>query len=246
MNEPVWVDSVGSTNQELKNNIRQGVDYPSGYILSACEQTAGRGRFERRWIARKGQSLTFSLVLTTTKTFPEIATIPLAVGLGVCKYMQNKGIEACGKWPNDVLVGDNKICGILSEKVAFGQKEYIIVGIGINLNMSQEEARLIDKPATSIFIESGQKVDQKESLAELRPYIDASLATWDESGFPGIRPEWEKVAWRFEEEVELDNSGIIISGILAGFGESGQLLLKLPGGVVKEFWSGDVSIKRER
>ena len=246
LQRPIWVDSVGSTNMELKTNIGQGVTYPTGYVFAACEQTEGRGRFDRSWKAEKGKSLTFSLVVATDKTFPEIATIPMAAGIGVCNYLIDKGIVAKGKWPNDVLVGEKKICGILSEKVSFQHDDYIIVGIGVNLNMSLDESLRIDKPATSVYIESSNRLEQEEALAELLPYISASLSLWEESGFAGIRAQWESIAWKFGEEVELDNSGKIVTGILAGFGDSGQLLLELPGGEVKEFWSGDVSIVRER
>ena len=244
--QPVWVDSIGSTNKEIKSEIEKGVKFESGYVFAAGEQFAGRGRFDRVWKTEKGENLTFSIVISTYEAFPEIATIPMATGLGICNYLREKGLDAKGKWPNDVLVGDSKICGILSEIAVYQGREYIIVGAGVNLNMDRQAAERLDKPATSLFIETGVKSDQKEALNELLPYINESLTLWEEGGFSGIRSDWEKVAWRYNMEVELDNSGNIITGVLVGFGDSGQLIIELPDGRKNEFWSGDVSIKRER
>ena len=244
--KPVWVDSIGSTNKEIKSNIENGVQYQNGYVFAAAEQFAGRGRFDRVWKTEKGQNLTFSIVVTTSEAFPKIATIPMATGLGICNYLRSKGLDAKGKWPNDVLVGDSKICGILSEIAVFQGQEYIIVGSGVNLNMSIQAAASLDKSATSLFIETGVRSEQQEALDELLPYISESLTLWENGGFAGIKSDWEKVAWRYNMEVELDNSGNIISGVLVGFGDSGQLIIELPDGKQKEFWSGDVSIKRER
>ena len=242
---PVWVDSVGSTNKEVKLGVENGSIDGSGYVFAAKEQFAGRGRFDRVWLTEKGQNLTFSILISTAQSFPKIATIPMATGLGVCKYLISKGVDAKGKWPNDVLVGDNKICGILSEVAVCDGKDYIIVGTGVNLNLSLSKASELEKPATSLLIETGVESNQEQELLNLLPYIEESLSMWEDGGFEGIREEWLKIAWKYHEEVELDNSGSVISGVLVDFAESGQIVLELPGGERKEFWSGDVSIKRD-
>ncbi len=242
--KPEWVDSVDSTNKELKRKIEAGVVYGSGYVFAAVEQYAGKGRFDRSWKTVKGQNLTFSLIVDTTQSFPKIATVPMASGLGVCRYLRDLGVNAKGKWPNDVLVGDNKICGILSEIATFSKKEYIVVGIGINLNMEEDELSAIDKPATSLFMEIGRKLPPNEVLSSLLPYISKSLTLWEAEGFAGIRRAWEDVSWRINEEVVLENVGKNIAGKLVGYGADGQLLLELADGTQREFWSGDVSIRR--
>ncbi len=242
--EPVWVDSVDSTNKEMKRNIESGIVYESGYVFAAVEQYAGKGRFDRRWKSMKGQNLTFSLIVDTLQSFPKIATIPMASGLGVCRYLRDLGVAAKGKWPNDVLVADNKICGILSEIATFEKKEHIIVGIGINLNMEEAEISAIEKPATSLFLETGRKLEPVRVLKELLPYIADALGLWETEGFAGIRQAWEDVSWKINEQVVLDNVGSSVSGKLVGYGTDGQLILELADGVRREFWSGDVSMRR--
>ncbi len=245
LHEPVWVESIDSTNKELKRRIAAGELHTSGYILAAREQYAGRGRFERVWQTVKGENLTFSLVLATAEAFPRIATIPLATGLGVCNYLISKGVVAEGKWPNDVLVQDRKICGILSEQASYAGQEYIIVGVGLNLNMSAQRAGSIAKPATSLKIELGEELDPAVALRELLPYISSSLGLWQEGGFARIRPYWELIAWRLGKEIELDNAGKIVCGRLVGFGDNGQLVIADASENRSEYWSGDVSIKRD-
>ena len=244
LHEPVWVESIASTNKFWQEKIKSGENVKSGSVLAAKEQYAGRGRFDRKWLVKKGENLTFSLVFQTDATFPEIATVPMAVSLGIAEYLQMKGVFAQGKWPNDILIVNKKICGILSEKVSFSGLDYIIVGIGLNINMSAEDAEMINKPTTSLAIETSQFYDIKNELKVLLPFVSKYLQIWHESGFAGFKTQWCKIAWLFAEEVVIIDGNHEYSGLLRDFGDYGQLLVELVDGQIREFWSGDVSIKR--
>lgn len=238
--EPIWLQEVTSTNTILGERIKSST-IPSGTIIAAHMQTAGRGRFDRKWQSGRSANLTFSLYFSTQKVFPEIASIPMAVSLGVRKYLQKKQIIAKCKWPNDVMVNDHKICGILSEQIKMDDdRTHIVIGVGLNLNMTATELKQIDKPATSVFNECGFELSPPSVLQELIPYLCNSLNIWEGSGFEGIKTEWCKHCWRYGQDVTINNNNLPISGKLFGFGNSGEIILELADKSHRTIWSGDV------
>lgn len=221
--------------------IREKKTLP-GTILAAYAQTAGRGRYDRRWLTQAGQNLTFSLFLQTKQSFPVVASAPMATGLAVAEYLHHEhGLPAQVKWPNDVMIGGKKICGILSERIEQNSGNDMVVGIGINLNMAATEAAAIEKPATSVFIETGRKTTLETELLKLIPHLTHWLTIWGEGGFPVLRKDWLALAWRLGEEVTVGDGDYRQTGILHGFGASGELLLRLPDGSLQTCWSGDFS-----
>lgn len=245
---PLWEDSLDSTNTRLAQWIRERRVLP-GAVLAAREQTAGRGRYDRRWLARPGCNLTFSLYLSTTRGFPAIASIPAAAALGVSDYLRDAhGIDGRVKWPNDVMVSGRKICGILSERVSLPSTpasaatpaaEAIVVGIGVNLNMSAEDAAQVDKPATSVLMEAGVSCAPEEELLRLLQPLGHWLTRWEEAGFSALRAELLRRAWKIGETVMVGDGDQKISGTFEGFGESGELLLRLSDGELRPCWAGD-------
>ena len=171
-----WFDRLASTNTAMRDRFFKGLEIRNGQIVAAREQTAGRGRQARTWIASPGQNLCFSLFTQTEVELVAVPSLTMAAALAVNDLLRSMGILSAPKWPNDVLANGKKICGILSERVerkdAFTPSSTapdtgIIVGIGLNVNMSHEEARAIDRPATSILIESGKAADIPRTLEAL-------------------------------------------------------------------------------
>ncbi|MBF0254511.1 MAG: biotin--[acetyl-CoA-carboxylase] ligase [Candidatus Omnitrophica bacterium] len=128
------LDTVDSTNRVAVEWASRGL--VDGTLIVAEAQTHGRGRLGRCWIASKGKGLTYSLVLTPNCTLAEVATITLAKAVAVAGYMQRSfNIEARVRWPNDVTVGTQKICGILTEVSAQADRiDTAVLGTGINVN----------------------------------------------------------------------------------------------------------------
>ena len=114
--KPQWYDELPSTNTTLVEWLREGRDLPDGFVLAARFQTAGRGRYERQWLARPGRNLTFSALLRSDVSPLRFLSLPQAAALGVVAYLEENGLAAQTKWPNDVLVGGRKVCGILAER----------------------------------------------------------------------------------------------------------------------------------
>lgn len=160
-----WFDTIGSTNTELAQ-ARSGL--PDRAIFAARLQTAGRGQRGNSWQSRAGENLTFSMLLKPV-------SIPLrsqfivseAVALGITDYLAEAGVEAKIKWPNDIYVGDRKICGILIENFLNG--DFLadsVVGVGFNLNQKEFDPILPNPTSLSLVTGATYIVeDELESLA---------------------------------------------------------------------------------
>ncbi len=235
-----WHDRLGSTNAALKDRIRRHPKTAAGTVLSAREQTSGRGRSNRTWMTFPHTNLCFSIYLDTRCELIETPSLTMAAALGIADFLNGRRIPAAPKWPNDVLVGNKKICGILSERVECADRSGIIVGIGLNVNMSAAEAAAIDRPATSMLIESGQAADLEQTLECLLPHVGHWITLWQNGGFPAIRDEWTRKAGPIGKPLSVHDGELRKSGSLAGFGNHGELLLQTAAGL-ETIWSGDVS-----
>lgn len=234
-----WHDRLGSTNAALRERFYDQDNIKNGLLIAAREQTSGRGRQQRTWISTPNTALCASFFLETNAPLIQIPSLTMAVALAVSDYLNTLGIRASPKWPNDVLVGEKKICGILSERVEQNNEQGIIVGLGLNINMTETEAKTIDRPATSILIESNQARSPDEVLEELLPQIDFWISRWKNGGFEAIREIWIEKAGPLGKPLSVHDGDLRKTGTLAGFGEYGELLLKTESGF-ETIWSGDV------
>ncbi|VGO23100.1 biotin--[acetyl-CoA-carboxylase] ligase [Pontiella sulfatireligans] len=237
-----WHDRLGSTNTYMKQRFIRESDIPSGSIVATREQTAGRGRQERKWLSAPDTNLCFSLFIATPAELMAVPSLTMAIAMAVSEMLNRLRIPAAPKWPNDVLVDGKKICGILSERVESGDSSAtgIIVGIGLNVNMSSVEAEAIDRPATSMLIVSSQAHDLCRTLESLFQPLEHWIEEWKQGGFPRLRESWTQQAGPIGKRLTVHDGDVIKSGTLAGFGDHGELLLNTENGV-ETIWSGDVS-----
>jgi BirA family transcriptional regulator, biotin operon repressor / biotin---[acetyl-CoA-carboxylase] ligase len=151
-------------------------DAPEGALVVAEEQTAGRGRLGRRWLAPTGTSLLCSLQLrppVPPERLPELTVVASHSSAEAIAALT--GLEPGLKFPNDVLVGDRKVAGILAE-VREGR---VVLGIGVNVNVPAGELpQEVDRPATSLLAETGREVDRAELLAELLERLERRYDEW--------------------------------------------------------------------
>ena len=232
-----WFDRLASTNALMRERYGQGTNLQSGQIVAAREQTAGRGRQDRKWLSAPNQNLCFSLFVQTGAELAAVPSLTMAAALAVNDLLRSIGILSAPKWPNDVLVGGKKICGILSERA---EPSGIIVGIGLNVNMSTEEAETIDRPATSMLIETGKSHDLFQTLEALFQPLEYWIDEWAAGGFSNLRKTWTEQAGPVGKPLTVRDGDLKKSGTLAGFGDHGELLLETKNGI-ETIWSGDVS-----
>ncbi|MDF7823950.1 biotin--[acetyl-CoA-carboxylase] ligase [Pontiellaceae bacterium B12227] len=240
--EVEWHDRLGSTNAYMKEHFNRELKISNGTIFATREQTAGRGRADRKWLTAPDTNLCFSLFIETSCTLMEVPSLTMAAALAINEYLNAQLIPASPKWPNDVLVDGKKICGILSERVERKTfpKAGIIVGIGLNVNMSSEEADAIDRPATSMLIESNRAGDLFQTLENLFQPLEHWIGKWQNGGFSNLRKSWTEKAGPIGKPLTVHDGPIKKSGTLAGFGDHGELLLQTESGL-ETIWSGDVS-----
>ncbi|MBM81468.1 MAG: biotin--[acetyl-CoA-carboxylase] ligase [Planctomycetaceae bacterium] len=243
--QPDWHEQLESTNATLIQWIAEGQRIPEGYVLATYDQTAGRGRMDRKWVAPAGKNLTFSYVAKMPMDQSTATSIAMAVALAVVDYLESIDIRAQTKWPNDVWVGDRKICGILTEtcenRVAPGRS--LIVGIGLNVNLSKTDADNIDRPATSILIEINESKRVEDVLDALLLRLAGWLSRWNDGGFESIREQWTSHCLYVNESVAIGDGEQMETGVLEGFGAHGQAKLRRDDGELVEVWAGDLSLR---
>jgi BirA family biotin operon repressor/biotin-[acetyl-CoA-carboxylase] ligase len=155
-------------------------DAPEGTIVVAGEQTEGRGRLGRRWLAPAGRSLLCSLQLRPEvrgERLPELT----GVAARACAeaIAELTGLEPQLKFPNDVLLGGRKVAGVLAE----AREGRVVLGIGVNVNLAEAELpREVDRPATSLLVEAGRELDRAELLAELLARLERRYDEWVSAG----------------------------------------------------------------
>jgi len=239
---PVWRQQVESTNSTVKHMLESGTCPGAGFVLAAREQTLGRGRQGRSWTSRPDRDLTFTFAVHVDAVTEKTASLSMAVGLGIAEFLDTLGLSARTKWPNDLLVDGKKICGILMEpqSPASGDGVVLLVGVGLNVNMTAPESCSIDQPATSLLVETGMEHDLERVLHEVLKSIQSWIRRWFESGFDGIRRSWEERCLFVGDMVSVVDGTVERRGVVAGFGENGEMLLREEDGHTRKIWAGDV------
>ncbi len=171
------VDEAGSTNALVADRARTGG--PEGLVVLAEHQTAGRGRLDRTWDTPPRSALTFSVLLRPTVPPAMWPWLPLLTGYEVSKALRAAGFDATVKWPNDVLLGDRKVAGILVERIETADGAAAVVGIGLNVGMTADELPVPE--ATSLALEGGAP-DRTELLGLLLDTLWEGYVAWQEGG----------------------------------------------------------------
>jgi len=236
---PEWQEELPSTNTALCRRLRAGEALQPGFVLAVRNQTCGRGRLDRVWRSTPGRDLAFSFFYQGEEDATRLCSLPMSVALGIAAFLEEMGLAPGLKWPNDVRVGSRKIGGILAEQVE-GAGTRVVVGVGLNVNMTKEQAGAIDQPATSLGIETGRLLDIHEILAALLPCLAGPIAAWRSGGFAALRSNWLDRCDLLNEPVEVVEEDRRLAGRMESVGKNGELLLRLPDGRLKEIWAGDV------
>ncbi|SCY99676.1 biotin--[acetyl-CoA-carboxylase] ligase [Alkaliphilus peptidifermentans] len=161
----IHFQSIDSTNTYAKEIAEK---MPSGTIIVSEEQLGGKGRMGKDWTSPKGEGIWMSVILKPHIPPEEGSKLTQIAAAAVCEGIRSiTGLNALIKWPNDVVVGGRKVCGILTEMVAeINQIHYLIVGPGINVNNSRFDESL-SNIATSLYLEKGEKIHRKKLLCEI-------------------------------------------------------------------------------
>ena len=232
------VDEIVSTNNFIKQNVEELYE---GYTIRAIKQISGRGRFSRKWISQNRLDLTFSTLVFIPSSSSIVINVPQIVGYSISTVLEKYQITSKIKWPNDILVNNKKISGILVEGVVTNKYHKLIIGIGLNIN--SDNFNDIDIEATSIKNEIGRTVDINEVMEKLLKEIYNNIAILETQGFVSFKDKIEKqLAYRNEIKVIKDGDRTIIGEIIS-ISDSGTLLVKV-GDEIQELISGEISFKK--
>ncbi|MGO2712991.1 bifunctional biotin--[acetyl-CoA-carboxylase] ligase/biotin operon repressor BirA [Pseudomonas helleri] len=238
---PVFIhESLDSTNAEALREISGGVQAP--FVILAEQQSAGRGRRGRKWISPFAENIYYSLVLRIDGGMRQLEGLSLIVGLAVLSSLREFGSRDAGlKWPNDVLVGNKKIAGILLELVGDPADVcHVVIGIGINVNMMV--ASDVDQSWTSVRLEAGQTINRNELIVALGRNLQGYLIRHEAEGFAAIQAEWESNHLWQGREVTLIAGTHTVDGVVAGVDQQGALRLNVAG-QEKVFSGGELSLR---
>ena len=233
-------ESLDSTNAESLRAIDRGQTAP--FVILAERQLAGRGRRGRKWVSPFAENIYYSLVLRMDGGMRQLEGLSLVVGLAVLSALREMGIERAGlKWPNDVLVGNKKIAGILLELVGDPADVcHLVIGIGINANM--RVASEVDQAWTSVFLESGKAINRTSLVSSLNQSLLTYLKRHESSGFAAIQAEWESNHLWQGREVSLIAGVHQVDGTVMGIDQQGALRLRVEG-EEKVFSGGELSLR---
>ncbi len=230
-------ERIGSTNAEALARARDGERGPVWFVTS--EQTAGRGRRHRAWIAPRGNL--GSSVLEVMDVSPSVAaTLGFAAGLALVAALRSAGSDEPGfalKWPNDVMMGDKKLAGILLEAEAIGNRLAVVVGIGTNVVAAPEGTPI---PATSLRA-LGIELEAEQLFAALSDAWVEFRGIWNEGrGFAEIRKKWLQSAAGLGQPVSISFGGSTVTGIFDTIDEAGCMVVRTSDGRRVPISAGDV------
>lgn len=220
----IFLEEVDSTNLFAKKILDNLADKS---IIQARHQTAGRGRMQRSWIDLGGDNLFLSIVLKPSEKFNNIySNLTQYLSVVVCKLLEEYGLQPQIKWPNDVLIDGAKIAGILCETVMQGQSfKGLVLGIGVNLNSSNESLNLINKSATALNLLTGHEINTDEFLNKLTDRFFKDYDEFLDKGFEFFRTEYIKRACFIGKEISVQVFNDKKSGIVKDINKSGELVL---------------------
>lgn len=239
----IFCEELASTNLKAKLDAENGAGH--GTLIVADMQTAGRGRRGRAWSSPAGTNVYFTLILKPDYSPGITSMVTLVMGLAVAEGIRGTcGVEACIKWPNDIVVNGKKVCGMLAEmSIERDFVHYVVIGVGINVGL-QEFAPEIADTATSLWQECGRRVPRAELVVNVMKEFEACYRTFREAGnLSGLADRYNSLLVNRGREVRVLDPKGEFRGISGGINETGELLVEREDGHVAEVYAGEVSVR---
>lgn len=236
-------DTLDSTNTWAKNNIHT-LDPNELTCITAKEQTAGRGRFQRRWLSPRGENIYATLFFTLPRTSKIVINLSQILSLSCATILKSKGFSPQIKWPNDLLLSGKKVAGILCESVSMKEDRLgIILGIGINVNMSKELLNTLDQPATSLAELSGHTWNLEEILEPLLRQFLQDLDILTKESFAPFLETYERLLAFRGQPIVCSDGFQTHKGVLHSINKEGRLNLLLDSGKITTLSAGEIKIQ---
>jgi BirA family biotin operon repressor/biotin-[acetyl-CoA-carboxylase] ligase len=231
---------IDSTNTQLvQRGARASVD---SHLYLAEFQYGGRGRRGRRWLSPYARNLSMSLGAATGRELSELGGLSLVVGLALAEALTNIGVDGLTlKWPNDILVDDQKLCGILLELVQRKAEVEFVAGIGVNVALTDDEIGEIDQPVTDLR-RCGVTLSRSELVIGLIQHVRRFLLHFETEGFSPFISAFNTLHKFHDQTCSMVHGSSITSGKVLGVGTQGELILQTDAGE-QRFYGGEVSLR---
>lgn len=230
MSRMIILETVPSTNAYLKENPRLLEE--QFLVVRALEQTAGRGRENRTWYSSAGRDIAFSMVFLPAVPLDRVSAVTLYAGLALYRALEAELPGLALKWPNDLLIQDKKLCGILCELVP-GPRPAVIIGVGLNVN-TREFPPDLAASAVSMYIATGKEFNVDELFISITRSLEKTLDQFAVPMKAALLREWEGASNSLGRRITGVSEGEEISGIIKGVTRFGALLVETaPGRIVE-------------
>ena len=238
-----YQDTVDSTNERAKTLASSGC--PHGTLVTADAQEAGKGRRGRVWKSPKGTAVYMSLVLRPDLPPSSASMVTLVAALAAAEGVRKvAGTECKIKWPNDLVMGKKKMCGILTEmRAGLDNIQYVIIGTGINTSQDEFPPELSDT-ATSILLETGRKVNRCQLAAAVMEAFEEYYDRYEQVGNMSLlMEEYNSRLAGIDSPVRVLASEGDYTGISRGIDEEGRLMVETETGEMQAVVSGEISVR---
>jgi BirA family biotin operon repressor/biotin-[acetyl-CoA-carboxylase] ligase len=239
-----FYDEVDSTQFVAHQKISEGAK--SGTVIVSELQTGGKGRLARVWDSQSGKGIWMSLILKPQIEIAKVPQFTFIASLAVVSAIEEvTHLEPQIKWPNDIYIGKQKVCGVLTEmRSEAGLVEAIIIGIGINVNQTEFPEEIKEK-ATSLAILAGHSFPRAKLLQEILRQLEKYYQVFMDDGFGPIKLLWEAKAIPFREKIIVSTMQGSIEGAAEGISDEGVLLVRDDSGVRHQIYSADIDFFSE-
>ncbi len=238
----MYFPETGSTNIDAKKAAEEGA--PEGTLVVTDCQNTGRGRRGRSWASPKGCNLYFTLLLRPDCKPEQACMLTLVMALAAAEAVEELGINAGIKWPNDIVAHGKKVCGILTEMSAEPDYiHYVVIGCGINVNQ-MDFPEEISATATSLALEKGERITRSALLLSIMEHFEKAYdkfrETWD---LTALLPAYHSYLLNKDARVRVLDPKGEFCGTARGINEAGELLVEKEDGELARVYAGEVSVR---
>jgi BirA family biotin operon repressor/biotin-[acetyl-CoA-carboxylase] ligase len=237
--------TLDSTNNCAKRNAHL-FDPTKITLITADEQTAGRGRAKRRWVSPRNQNIYATFSFFCPKDQKDILNASQIIAISTCYTLETLNFEPQLKWPNDILLEGKKLGGILCETTIVNEKLCMICGIGLNINMALDLLKEIDIPAISLMVQRGTIFDIQIILTALKRRFAEDLQVFLSKGFSPYLPKFKDLTTHMvNTQISFHDNQHIWEGVLDSINDDASINLRLPSQEIKRFVAGEILFKEK-
>lgn len=239
----VYEPVVDSTNNKAKRLAEEGAGH--GTLVLADQQSQGKGRRGRSWSTPPGTAVAMTVIVRPGMRPEQASMLTLIMGLAVASACRSLfELDAQIKWPNDIVIGGKKLCGILTEMSAeMNEIHYLVIGTGINVNMEEFPMEIRDT-ATSLCLELGKKVRRADVIQRCLEYFEQYYDVFMETeNLSRLQKLYNQLLVSRDRQVRVLTPGNEYQGISRGINDKGELLVERENGKTEAVYAGEVSVR---